>query len=105
MRTIHRVLHRYYDIPPDFVLNRGPARASSSPTLAADLYRLVNQLKAETFDLSRGSVNYDRVRASDAYGAYRLCAQQLPTFDLRALTRREEQLAFWINLYIRRFPK
>ena len=104
MRTIHRLLHRYYDIPLDFVLNRGPADAArspaaSSPALAADLYRLVNQLKAETFDLSRGSVDYDRVRVSDTYAAYRLCAQQLQTFDLRALTLREEQLAFWINLY------
>ena len=99
MRTIHRLLHEHYDIPLDFVLNLGPAVASPSPALAADLYRLVNQLKAETFDLSRGGVDYDRVRASDTYAAYRLYAQQLQTFDLRALTLREEQLAFWINVY------
>ena len=99
MRTIHRLLHHYYDIPLDFVLNRGQADAAHSPALATELYRWANQLKAEMFDLSRGSVNYDRVRAGDTYAAYQRCAQQLPTFDLRALTTREEQLAFWINLY------
>jgi hypothetical protein len=99
MRTIHGLLHRYYDIPPDFVLNRGPGEAASSPTLAADLYRLVNQLKAEAFDPARGSVNYDRVRASETYAAYQACARQLQTFDLRMLTTHAVQLTFWINLY------
>jgi hypothetical protein len=104
MRIIHHLLHHYYDIPLDFVLNRGPADAARSlaapsPALAADLYRLVNQLKAETFDPARGSVDYARVRASDTYAAYQRCARQLPAFDLRTLTTREEQLAFWINVY------
>jgi hypothetical protein len=94
MRTIHRLLHHYYNIPLDFVLNRGPAEAAPSPTLAADLYRLANQLKAEAFNPARGSVNCDRVRTSETYAAYQACARQLQTFDLRMLTTHAVQLTF-----------
>jgi hypothetical protein len=63
------------------------------------LYRLVKMLKEEAFDIERGRVAYARVRTSATYAEYQACARQLRTLDPAALTRREAQLAFWINLY------
>jgi len=101
MRLVHRLLHQLYGIPANLVLNAGPLAtgAVGSPAVAADLYRLVNALKEEVFDVERGRVDYARVRTSAVYAEYQACARQLPVIDLAALTRREEQLAFWINVY------
>ncbi len=101
MRTIYHLLHAVYGIRDHFVLNSGDVAAttSDSPAIAADLCQSINALKAEAFDLDCGCVDYDRLRASPAYVDYRRCARQLQVFDLSVLLSREEQLAFWINLY------
>jgi len=100
MRLIHRLILLRYGIRPDFVLNRDPEPpdAASEP-VAADLRRIINALKAEAFDVERGRVDYARLRTSPAYAEYRQCAARLRGFDPAMLSRREERLAFWINLY------
>lgn len=67
--------------------------------LAADLFRMVNRIKAEAYDSAHRQVNYAHLRASPTYAEYRQCARRLQTFDPATLTSREDQLAFWINLY------
>lgn len=101
MRTIHRLLHTVYGIPDGFVLNSGDVASAppDSPAIAADLRRLIHAMKAEAFDLDRRSVDYGRLSASPTYEDYRRCARQLRVFDLGVLSGREEQLAFWLNLY------
>ncbi len=101
MRTIHHLLHAVYGIPDSFVLNGGDVATptADSPAIAADLRQLINALKAESFDLDRGYVDYGRLRISPTYTDYQRCARQLRVFDLGVLSSREEQLAFWINLY------
>ena len=101
MRTIHHLLHAVYGIPQDFVLNSGDVGATTpdSPVIAAGLRRLINALKGEAFDLDRGYVDYGLLRTSPTYADYRRCTRHLQVFDPGVLSSREEQLAFWINLY------
>ena len=101
MRLIHRLILLRYRIPPDFVLNSGPEPDSTMPLepVAADMRRIVNALKAEAYDTERGRVDYARLCAGPTYAEYCQCARRLQSFDPAALGRREERLAFWINLY------
>ncbi len=101
MRLIHRLFLLRYGIRPELVLNTGPEPEGAIPPkpVAADLRRIINVLKAESFDTEHGRVDYARLYASPTYAEYRLCARHLQTFDPVALTSRQERLAFWINLY------
>ncbi len=68
--------------------------------LAMALRRNANALKAAAIDAEGRQVDYNRLRASDAYAALRRdLTPQLRSLDLSALTTREQRLAFWINLY------
>ncbi len=101
-RFIHRLLLLRYDIASDFVLNSGlePTSARGTATApAAELYRLINAMKAEAYDTQRGRVDYPHLCASPTYAEYCQCARRLRSFDPAALASREERLAFWINLY------
>lgn len=82
------------------ILNGGPA-PETTPKLdvAAHLRRDINRLKAEFYDLDRGRVDYDAMRQSEAYRQYVADTALLRNYDLASLGSREEQLAFWINLY------
>ncbi len=101
MRLIHRLILLRYGIPPDFVLNSGPEpdRTMALEPVAADMRRIVNALKAEAYDTARGRVDYARLCASPTYAEYGQCARRLQSFDPSTLERRQERLAFWINLY------
>lgn len=84
------------------VLNDAPydGALEADPALASELKRVVNAFQAVAFDADGKQVAYARLRGSAAYRTYRTrLTPQLRTFDLRTLTTRAEQLAFWINLY------
>jgi len=101
MRLIHRLILLRYGIPSNFVLNSEPLppMAMAAKPVAADLKRIINEMKAEAYDLERGRVDYTRLCTSSIYTEYCLCARRLQSFDLATLATREERLAFWINLY------
>ena len=103
MRLIHRLILLRYGIPPGFVLNLGPEpdETMTLEPVAADTLRgrIVNALKAEAYDTERGRVDYAHLCLSPTYAEYCQCARRLRSFDPAALETREEQLAFWINLY------
>lgn len=70
------------------------------PELAIALKRSANALKAAAIDAEGRQVDYDRLRASDAYAALRRdLTPQLRSLDVSTLATREQRLAFWINLY------
>lgn len=70
------------------------------PDLAAALNRSANALKAAAIDAEGRQVDYEGLRASDAYAALRLdLTPRLQDLDLSTLATREQRLAFWINLY------
>ncbi len=72
----------------------------SGPTLVAELRRALNAIKASALDEEGAHVNYAKARSSKAYQEFRrVCSPQLRSFDPAKLASRQEQLAFWINLY------
>jgi len=96
------VLNRELGVHPAHVLNPAPTEHTPrrGSELAAELKRAINAFKTSAMDPDGRHVDYGRLRESEAYAAYRTaCTPQLRTLDLSTLTAREEQLAFWINLY------
>jgi len=56
-------------------------------------------LKTGFIDPEKGLVHYERIRDSQAFDRYKSLANGLRSFDLRSLERREQRIAFWINIY------
>jgi hypothetical protein len=68
--------------------------------LPGELKRFIDMAKINAIDESGFTVNYESLRSSQPYNEYRnSCSPRLRYFDPQLLTTREEQLAFWINLY------
>lgn len=88
---------------PNAVLNEAENRDKSGAwdgvRIAAELKRVISNLYATAFNPANRGVDYARLREHQAYADYRACAARLAAFDPGALTTRQEQLAFWINLY------
>jgi len=82
------------------ILNDGPI-PDKSPELdvAAHLRSDINRLKGEFYDLEKGHVDYVAMRESEAYRQYAADSALLRDYDLSRLGSREEQLAFWVNIY------
>ncbi len=82
------------------ILNEGPLPSSQAEfDVAAKLREQMNRLKAEFYDLENGKVDYGAMRTSEAYREYTASTAVLRDFPLSTLPNREEQLAFWINIY------
>ncbi len=82
------------------VLNEGePAGEIPAGELAARLKGAMSRLKAEFFDFERGRVAYERMAQSGIYQDYLNLSRHLKAMDLTGLARREERIAFWVNLY------
>jgi len=84
----------------DLVLNSGDKPCEvTSDALAGALMRSIRALRDAFYDTGRGLVDYQTLRESDAYQAYRLLTRGLRDFDPRRLVGRRRKLAFWVNLY------
>lgn len=82
------------------ILNDGPVPdAAAGADIAAVLRRDMNRLKGDFFDLEQGKVDYRAMKDSDSYREYAADTAILCKFPLSALQRREDKLAFWINIY------
>ena len=102
VNTREAMLSRILSFPGDAVLNDAEPTGPSlpGPELAIALKRSANALKAAAVDADGRQVDYDRLRASDAYAALRSdLTPRLRSLDLSTLATREQRLAFWINLY------
>lgn len=81
-------------------LNNGPVPpVPAGADIAAQLRSDMNRLKGEFYDLERGKIDYRAMRSSEAYREYTANTALLRTFALTGLVRREDKLAFWINIY------
>lgn len=81
-------------------LNDGPMpQHTPELDISAHLRQDINRLKGEFYDLERGRVDYPAMRQAQAYRQYVADTALLREYDLGRLGSREEQLAFWINLY------
>jgi hypothetical protein len=82
------------------VLNSGDKMCQvSSSELAGALMRSIRTLRDAFYDTSRGLVDYQALKESDEYQAYRVLTSGLRDFDLRRLVGRRQKLSFWVNLY------
>ncbi len=82
------------------VLNDGEAQQDIPPKeIAVRLKDTMNILRGAFFDTSRGRVAYERMRKSEVYREYVELSYTLKKMDLDDLLSRDEQLAFWINVY------
>ncbi len=104
IRPLNRLLDGALRVPQGFVLNNGAQRGwaatrTTSLDLAAEMKSAIDALLVDAYDAAIQRFDYARVRASTGYRNLRECAAALREFDLAALQTRQEQLAFWINLY------
>jgi len=67
--------------------------------MAGQLKKSMDSLKAAFFESGTGRVAYERIQESEVYQAHRELSNNLKVMDLASLARREEKIAFWINLY------
>jgi len=82
------------------ILNDGkPRQDIPSKEIAATLKGAMNILRGAFFDTKRGRVAYELMRDSKAYNEYVELSYSLKDMHIDALEGRQEQLAFWINLY------
>lgn len=100
-RLIHRLLWLFYGIQPAAVLNAGlwPEKPPGGGHVASDLYRMAKVMQAAAYDPASGRVDYAGLAGSEVFEEYRLCTRRLRAFDPATLAKREDRLAFWINLY------
>jgi hypothetical protein len=70
-----------------------------SEDVASRLMASIGDLKDNFYDLNRGRINYEEMKASVEYGSYQETASQLQAFDPSLLYSPSQKKAFWINLY------
>jgi len=81
-------------------LNDGePGYDISQKEIATRLKITMNILRGAFFDTRRGRVAYERMRQSEVYKEYLELSSSLKKMELNILKKREERIAFWINLY------
>jgi hypothetical protein len=82
------------------LLNDGAPGGDISPQeMAAQLKKSMDSLKAAFFETGTGRVAYERIKESEVYQAHLQLSNNLKAMDLGLLARREDKIAFWINLY------
>jgi GH15 family glucan-1,4-alpha-glucosidase len=82
------------------ILNEGdPVHKVEPREIASKLKNSMNILRGAFFDTKRGRVAYEKMSGSMAYKEYLELSYSLRDMDLGLLSTRQEQLAFWINLY------
>lgn len=81
------------------VLNDGePGEAVPPREMAARLKSAMDAMRGAFFE-PNGRVAYERMAQSEVYQKFLGLSTNLKTMDLKVLARREERIAFWINLY------
>jgi hypothetical protein len=70
-----------------------------SENVASKLMASIGELKDKFYDLNRGRINYEAMKASPEYDSYQKTASQLQAFDPSSLYSSSQKKAFWINLY------
>jgi len=103
VRWAVRVYRALYRISPYEALNctetQEPPSLLPDEQLAANLRQAINHLTGAGVNLETGRVDYQGLRASEAFEAYTVAVCALCDFDPFCLTDHQERLAFWINLY------
>ena len=97
-RALNWLLDRILLIKPGEVLNPGRAILSNQNQAQA-LRKAAKELTAEAIDDSAEHINYAKLAKSESYNKFRQYTLSLPMCDIEDIGDREDQIAFWINLY------
>jgi len=100
MRLLERFIALRYGITDDTVLNvKDSEHPRANPPDPQGLGEILLDLMARAASTASDGLAYGVVPKSDAYGVYRRYVSDLRSFDPGQLAGRQEQLAFWVNLY------
>ncbi len=81
-------------------LNDGEPTGDIPPQeIAAALKRTMTTMRGAFFEAGTGRVAYERMRHSEIFEDFLKQSYKLKAMDLEVLSRREDKIAFWINLY------
>jgi len=87
-------------LPFRILLNDGdPTMTIPSKDISSSLKNTMNVLRGAFFDTAGSRVAYERMQGSDPYSEYVELSYGLKDMNLGELSSKQEQLAFWINLY------
>jgi hypothetical protein len=67
--------------------------------LANEMKKNLNKIKALAVTPDGSQVDYQKIANDPLYHSYNDLVQDLDNFDYRSLGGKDQQLAFWINLY------
>jgi len=98
-RIIHKMIDRRYGIDSNSVLNDGPPPDGADMPVVEQINQTVQGMKALAFPEEDGHVNYEALRESGIYAAYRGAARRLPLLQPDQFDSHAVKQAFWINLY------
>jgi GH15 family glucan-1,4-alpha-glucosidase len=99
-RTMAEKLEQRLLVTRSFILNKGKPPDEEAPRdIIADLKQHMNVLRGAFFRTAVGRVAYEEMAGSRVYHQYVRCSRRLQELDPAVFIRREEQLAFWINIY------
>jgi hypothetical protein len=95
---INWLVDRFLLIKHGEVLNAGGS-LYSEPNPAQALRRAAKELTAIALDETGEHVDYNKLATSDSYARFREYTLSLPQCKLEDIGGRNDQIAFWINLY------
>jgi hypothetical protein len=99
-RLLLRLYRQYLGVGEFEALNCGEAlQVAFDGNIGEHLKKLMTGWRSEGFDISAGKVDYKRLANSNVFEEFCRIVLMLRDYDLRQLETREEQLAFWINIY------
>lgn len=82
------------------ILNaKEPSKIPLEQPIDIALTTAMGELKAQFIDVKSGVVRYKDIRGSNAFEQYKHLTSRLRALDLRSLEKRDQRLAFWINVY------
>ncbi len=95
-----RLLNLVLMVDPNKTLNSGASgNRKSSSTLANEIKESLNKIKSLAVTPDGGQVDYQQIPNDPLYQSYSELVRDLIDFDYKSLNGKDQQLAFWINLY------
>ncbi len=96
--TANQVANRVLGVRPRDLLNPEPAQ-SGLENPARNLREIANEMRVQAISPETGEVNYGKLVESQSYAQFKTFTRALPSCTKEDLGNRNQQIAFWINLY------
>ena len=94
----NQVANRVLGVGPGDLLNPDSAQ-SGLENPARNLREIANEMRVQAVSPGTGEVNYGNLVESQSYARFKTFTRALPSCTKEDLGNRDQQIAFWINLY------